>query len=94
MRFVRFEWDLGKAKANFVKHGARFPGSLPVFEDDYAITIMDDETDPSERRFVSIGLGAKGRGLVVVYSWRGTNIRIISARAAEPDERALYEENR
>ena len=94
MRFVRFEWDLEKAKANFVKHGVRFPESLPVFEDDYAITVMDDETDPHERRFVSIGVGAKGRVLVVVYSWRGTNIRIISARVAEPHERTEYEEKR
>jgi hypothetical protein len=36
-----------------------------VFEDDHAITIKDDESDPNEERFVSIGLGAKGRVLVV-----------------------------
>jgi uncharacterized DUF497 family protein len=45
-------------------------------------------------RFVSIGLGAKGRVLVVVYSYRGEIIRIISARAAEPHERLQYEDIR
>jgi hypothetical protein len=39
-------------------------------------------------------VGAKGRVLVVVYSYRNQNIRIISARKAEPREREQYEENR
>lgn len=89
-----FEWDLPKAAANYQKHGVRFPESLPVFEDDYAITIADNESDPGERRFVSIGLGAKGRVLVVVYSYRRGNIRIISARLAEARERRQYEGDR
>lgn len=39
-------------------------------------------------------MGAKGRVLVVVYSYRGTAIRLISARMAEPHERSQYEEMR
>jgi uncharacterized DUF497 family protein len=91
---VSFEWDLRKAETNFKKHGVRFSESLPVFEDDYALTITDDESNPAEQRFVSIGMGAKGRVLVVVYSYRRAGIRIISARAAEPHERLQYEEMR
>ena len=89
-----FEWDAEKAEANFAKHGVRFTESLSVFDDDLAITVPDDASEPIERRFVSIGTGAKGRVLVVVYSWRRTNIRIISARRAETHERAEYEEKR
>ena len=89
-----FEWDLQKAEANFRKHGVRFSEALPVFEDDYAITITDDESDPGEQRFVSMGTGVKGRVLVVVYCYRGENIRIISARQAEAHERSQYEESR
>ena len=91
---VAFEWDAGKAEANYRKHGAWFSESLPVFEDDEAITITDDDSDPHEVRFVSIGMGAKERVLVVVYCHRGENIRIISARIAEPHERSQYEESR
>jgi uncharacterized DUF497 family protein len=91
---VGFEWDAEKAEANFAKHGVRFTESLSVFDDDLAITVPDDASDPIERRFVSIGTGAKGRVLVVVYSWRRTNIRIISARRAETHERAECEEKR
>jgi uncharacterized DUF497 family protein len=85
-----FEWDPRKAEANFRKHGVRFSESLPVFEDEYALTVVDDQSDPEEQRFVSVGMGAKGQVLVVVYSYRGKNIRIISARSAQLHERAQY----
>jgi uncharacterized DUF497 family protein len=89
-----FEWDVEKADANFRKHGVRFAESLPVFEDDFAITISDDVSDPDEQRFVSIGTGAKHRVLVVVYCYREKNIRIISARPAETLERWQYKDSR
>ena len=91
---VAFEWDAQKAEANHKKHGVWFSESLPVFDDDDAITITDDDSDPHEVRFVSIGMGAKEQVLVVVYSHRGANIRIISVRVAEPHERSQYEESR
>ena len=88
------EWDVCKAESNLKKHGVRFSETSPDFEDDFAITITDDESDIQEQRFVSMGTGAKGRVLVVVYSHSGKNIRVISARQAEPHERKHYEDNR
>jgi uncharacterized DUF497 family protein len=79
---------------NFRRHGVRMPEGIPVFEDPYAITIPDDESDPNEQRFVTLGMGAAGHLLVVVYAWRGKNIRIISVRPAEPHEREEYEAER
>lgn len=87
-----FEWDeQSKAGINFRRHGVRMPEAIPVFDDPYALTVTDDESDPSEQRFVTIGMGAAGRLLVVVYTYRGKNIRIISVRLAEPQEREEYE---
>jgi uncharacterized protein len=92
---VGFEWDeAGKAGINFRKHGVRMPEAIPVLDDPDAITIPDDESDPNERRFVTLGIGAMGRLLVVVYTWRGESIRIISARLAEAHEREQYEAER
>jgi uncharacterized DUF497 family protein len=91
---MSFEWDPEKAEANFKKHGVRFAEAETVFVDDLAITVTDDESDPREQRFVSIGMGVKERALVVVYCFRGTNIRIISTRVAEAHERVQYEEKR
>jgi len=54
------------------------------------VTIADDESDPGEQRFITLGMGALGRLLLVVYTWRGENIRIISERPAESHEREQY----
>jgi uncharacterized DUF497 family protein len=90
-----FEWDeASKAGINYRKHGIRMPEAIPVFDDPYAITITDDESAPDEQRFVTLGVGAMGRLLVVVYSWRGDTIRIISARRAEAHEIEQYEAER
>ena len=90
-----FEWDEdSKAGINFRKHGVRIPEAIPVFDDPYAITVTDDESAPGEQRFITLGMGATGRPLVVVYTWRGENIRIVSARPVEAHERAEYEAER
>jgi hypothetical protein len=89
-----YDWDPEKADANFKKHGVHFSETESVFEDDYAITIADNESDFEEQRFVTIGTGLNTRVLVVVYCYRGEKIRIISARLAETVERKQYEEKR
>jgi hypothetical protein len=91
---MEFEWDVRKANANYAKHGVRFSESLSVLEDDRALTILDNESDPHEERFVSVGMGAKEKILVVVYTYRDKNIRLISVRLAEAHERSQYEENK
>jgi hypothetical protein len=57
--------------------------------DEQAITITDDE-HIIEERFVTIGMDAFARVLVVVYTWRGDRIRLISARKATRHERIFY----
>ena len=90
-----FDWDeRSKAGINFRKHGVRMPEAIPVFDDPHAATITDDESDPDEQRFVTLRMGATGRLLVVVYTWRGDTIGIISVRLAEAHEREEYEAKR
>lgn len=84
-----YEWDSAKARSNYAKHAVHFADAVAVFTDDMAITIEDD--DPGEERFVTIGMDVLGRLLVVVYTWRGGLIRIISARKATKQERKQYE---
>ncbi len=87
-----YQWDKNKERGNRHKHGIAFADAISVFTDEKALTI-DDEY-PEEERFVTIGLDAFGRILVVVYTWRGESIRIISARKAVASERTQYEELR
>ena len=86
------EWDLRKAASNVRKHGVHFADAVPVLEDDHAITLREDAHD--EERWVTIGMDALARILVVVYTWRGNSIRIISARLAMPGESSHYMENK
>jgi uncharacterized DUF497 family protein len=86
-----FEWDPEKAASNFRKHGIRFADSVSVLEDEQALTVADDGND--ERPWVSIGADGMGRILVVVYTWYGERVRIISARRATRREREQYQEN-
>ena len=58
-------WDPKKAQANLRKHGVRLSDSEAVLMDPDAIS-RDDPTTDDERRFVSVGLDATGRILVVV----------------------------
>jgi uncharacterized DUF497 family protein len=89
---VSIVWDPRKAASNSGKHGVRFADAAMVFEDPRSITLADDESDPAEQRLVTIGFDAAARILVVVYAWRGDDIRLISARRAEPHEREAYEQ--
>jgi len=88
---VAVVWDPEKLKANIEKHGVRFSDAVAVLEDPNAVTVTDDESDPGEERYLALGLDSVGRVLVVVYAWRGEDIRMISARAANPRERKEYE---
>ena len=88
---VEIIWDPEKAKRNYRKHEIRFADAESALFDPMALT-LEDERSEGEQRFVSIGTGALGRVLVVVYTYRGDRIRLISARRATPRERRRYEE--
>jgi len=84
-------WDPEKARINMKQHGIRFSDAEIVLFDPNALT-REDLDVKNEQRFVSIGLDAIGRVLVVVYTYRGEDIRLISARSATKRERERYEE--
>ncbi len=87
---MEFEWDPHKATANRDKHGIDFADAIAVLEDEAAVTVLDAFTE--EERFITIGMDAFGRVLVVVYTWRSEDaIRIISARKATRNERRQYQ---
>ena len=85
-----YEWDEAKNRSNQAKHGVHFAEAVIALEDERALT-MPDEDSEDEQRFATIGVDGMGRVLVVVYTWRDDNIRVISARKATRRERAAYE---
>ena len=90
----RFEWDDGKAAANYAKHGISFDAAREVFKDFLAVDRPDDRIEYGEERFTIVGM-VDGRLLFVAYTIRNETIRIISARGAEPrEQRQYYQDNR
>jgi len=87
---VRFQSDSPKAASNLKKHGVSFADAEGVFYDPLAIHALDPDSE-DEERFVAVGLGSAGTILVVVYTLRGEEIRLISARRATRHEVKSYE---
>ena len=83
-------WDLVKAKSNRLKHRVIFSEVEPVFYDPNAIS-FEDKGSKGEERYVVIGIDSMGRLVVVVYTYRGPAIRLISARKASNAEQQVYE---
>ena len=86
------EWDPAKAASNRRKHGVDFGEAVTVLEDPLSTTYPDPDHSFDEHRFVTIGVSAMGRILVVALADRRAAVRIISARRATPRERRFYEE--
>lgn len=67
-----------------------FTDAEGVFYDPLAIHQVDPDSE-DEERFVAVGMGSAGIILVVVYTLRGEEIRVISARHATRREVNIYE---
>jgi uncharacterized DUF497 family protein len=87
------EWDPYKAKWNLAKHKISFEEAMTALLDPLAKTAPDPDHSVDERRFISFGLSARQRLLVISFTWRGDSVRIISARLATRREREVYEES-
>ena len=88
---MAFQWDPDKAQENLRKHGLAFADAVGVFEDPRALT--RDDPHPNEERVLTLGLDLLGRIVLVNWTWRGDDIRLISARKASPGERRQYSED-
>lgn len=86
---VDVEFDPLKAAANVRKHGVNFADAEQVLRDPMAVTLEDPDA-AGEQRFVTLGMDSLGRVPVVVYTYRGERVRLISARKASRGESEQY----
>jgi len=94
---MRYIWDVKKDRANAKKHAIRFEDAVGIWND-FVFDRIEDSLDYEEERLLAIGL-INGIEIVVVYTERREDRRIISARKADRRERqdcwqARYEEER
>lgn len=86
---IGFEWDEAKRGRNIRDRKIDFIDILPIFEGPI-FEVVDNRFDYGETRTICLG-ELNGRLYVIVYTWRGENRRIISARKANArEQRAHY----
>jgi uncharacterized DUF497 family protein len=88
------EWNSAKAIRNLEQHGASFVEAVGVFSDPLALMFADPSYSISENRFLTFGVAATGRFLVIAHMDRGDHIRLVSARLMTSRERRQYEQHR
>jgi len=67
-----------------------FTDTTAALGDEGAITMPGDLSAVNEARFLTLGRDSLGRMVVVAFTWRGSNVRLVSARKATPAERRQY----
>jgi uncharacterized DUF497 family protein len=87
---MNFQWDEGKSDACFQTRGFDFAYAASAFADPDRIIWQDQRFSYGEDRFQLIGR-IEGRLYVLIYTLRRDEIRIISARKANPREVRSYE---
>lgn len=88
---MKITWDSKKAATNPKNHdGVTFEEAQHVLLDPYALS-REDSGSEDEQRFVTLGMGSKGRILMVVYTYREETMRLISAWKTNEPQRRRYE---
>lgn len=90
---MEFEWDDAKAASNERKHGVTFAEAATAFADPLAAIFPDPDHSADEEREILVGYSERNRLLLVSFTARPPNLRIISARVATPKERRNHEQN-
>jgi uncharacterized protein len=85
-----FEWDDNKSEACFEQRGFDFAYAAHAFFDPNRLVHEDDRLNYGETRYQLMG-EIEGRLFVLVYTYRGGFVRIISARKANQREKRQYE---
>ncbi|MBX9865348.1 MAG: BrnT family toxin [Burkholderiales bacterium] len=86
-----YEWDENKNNLNDAKHGLRFEVAVEVFSDSNAIVQFNRDVNGEIRDQIIGKIEDEIVILFVVFTKRAQKIRLISARKASNDERAMYE---
>lgn len=87
-----FECDKAKARSNYNKHGVRFSDAGRAINSTYSLTRKSPQSDDlNEERNLSIAKLADGRAIVMVWTPRKGNVRVISVRRARKSEQEAFD---
>lgn len=86
-----FQWDQGNRDKNWQRHGVSNAEAEQVFLNRPLIVAEDSGHAQDEARFYALGCTDGGRRVFVVFTVRGSLIRVISARDSSRKERGIYD---
>lgn len=85
-----FQWDAGNAAKNRAGHAVAQAEAEQVFFGAPLLIAPDVTHSRVEPRHLALGQTIEGRRLLVVFTLRGTLVRVISARTMSRRERKVY----
>jgi hypothetical protein len=91
VRLSGFEWDEGNVLKNWEKHQVSASECEQIFFNRPLLTQADADHSNSEARFFALGQTDLGRRLFVVFTVRGSLLRVVSARDMSRKERKVFE---
>jgi uncharacterized DUF497 family protein len=89
---MNYTYDRKKRAANLKKHGYDFVDAHQVIEKGHAVTFEDHRFDYDEQRFITLGV-LREDVVVIVTRETENEIRVISMRKAEKNEKKIYYSN-
>lgn len=85
-----FEWDSANSEKNWQHHDVAQAECEQVFFNRPLLVSGDPKHSAAELRFFALGRTDVGRELMVVFTVRGSLLRVISARPLSRGERRVY----
>ena len=87
-----FQWDEGNSEKTWVRHEVSQAECEQLFLNRPIVVTFDEDHSKVERRFVALGRADSGREITVVFTIRGSLLRVISGRPMSRRERGIYAE--
>lgn len=87
-----FQWDEGNSEKNWARHRVTRLECEQFFFNRPLVVLDDEKHSRDEPRYYGLGQTDRGRRLFVVFTFRGSLIRVISARDMNRAERRIYDE--
>lgn len=85
-----FQWDEGNSEKNWRGHQVTQLEAEQVFFNRPVLVSSDPKHSASEVRYFALGRTDADRKLAIVFTLRGSSLRVISARPMSRRERRVY----
>lgn len=89
-----FDWDDGNRLKNEEKHQVSIGECEQLFFNEPLVILDSHAHSQPEARYAALGRTDEDRALTVIFTIRGTLLRVISARYMSRKERKFYHEHR